>query len=843
MTDTTISLLPLDPRCTLLTNFVWTPGISDIPTLQRQHLWVQFPIPVTTSGLCVDFSGAVGEVCIETAEDTAGLRMRVLARATLDDASPHTFTWEPVKLTNVRIRVVQPARSVFPLNPLFYNVRLLGVVETLPLPPAVVPSQLLDDRSPEVTLPFAGSASAHINERLGLCHDSPQTDRVLVADHDDAVSFTSPILSITFSKRHARVTHMGWNTHGQQQLQQNLLSTGHTSGAFPVVMYDGQRVSSESCGGVLEVNGRTVTYRQIRPLPELEWNYDFHLHEQSFSLQIGWNCTRTLHTSELAALRIPFDLFTSVVNVLAMPERSGPSGLVTFPVIINAPNYGVMRITVADNEAESAVYGRISPFRVLGEFWLDLIPGAIPLPNGLFEVPVGQGQVTLNFELTKIFPFGNRDRSDIFAWWEMPPFYAFADRENILGTLPNAWLNGLSFRPDLCRFANNSVADSATACASYYADIAAYTPLLADGLDPRQFIRLAAEQLLCDVAGDAEYSNWHHWPTAATSPLDCAWLYVASTGDWPWAERMRDGICGFTAALRQLEYHDTGLVANHQSGRPEDVSDMGFMGSCWCDGIRSGHLDSYANAHTYRALHRAADLLERLDDAETATGARAMAARLHAHFLQTFYDSDSEQIMMWVDTEGRRYGFRSHFHLGAAVTLGLVPDDLARRLLTDYLARLHACGFSHFEWGLPIFLDTVPAQFYNGWKGKGVEVDGSDQVGVYMNGAIHTHQTYYLLKALYKTGMRHEANELFMAMTPLVRAGGLCGGLHSGIDWRHLRDGRPSGYEGLLAEQYHFLLAAITGYLGCEYTIDGLVINGPDTERIRCLRPNFGSRK
>jgi hypothetical protein len=46
--------------------------------------------------------------------------------------------------------------------------------------------------------------------------------------------------------------------------------------------------------------------------------------------------------------------------------------------------------------------------------------------------------------------------------------------------------------------------------------------------------------------------------------------------------------------------------------------------------------------------------------------------------------------------------------------------------------------------------------------------------------------------------------------------------------------------DALLAEQYHFLLAAITGYLGCELTLDGLAINGPDTERIRSLVPNFG---
>ena len=263
------------------------------------------------------------------------------------------------------------------------------------------------------------------------------------------------------------------------------------------------------------------------------------------------------------------------------------------------------------------------------------------------------------------------------------------------------------------------------------------------------------------------------------------------------------------------------------------------MTAGWCDSLRSGHLESYVNAHVYRGLGRAADLLERLDDTELGASARAMATRLKANFVPTFYDPDSRQIMQWVAHDGRRFGFRSHMHLGAAVALGLVPDDLGRDLLTDYLARLAATGFTHYEWGLPIFLEPVPEVCHNGWKGKGVDPDGSDQVGIYMNGSVHAHQTYYILQALYKVGMRRQANDLFMKMTPLVRRGGLCGGLHSGVDWRHPVDGSPAGYEGLLAEQYHFLLAAITGYMGCELTLDGLVINGPDTERVRGFKPNF----
>ncbi|MDA0322990.1 MAG: hypothetical protein O2923_09790 [Verrucomicrobia bacterium] len=836
---TTLSLYPLDSRCCLLSNIVWEPDENGTPCLHRQKLWVRFPAALKSTGLTAHFGGPVGRVRVEVAEDAGGRAWRLLAEAELTGSSPTTLTWLPVTSDNVRVHVVEPAVPCFPLGGYFSRLELHTDGAALEALPAVAPLAAavpLVDRSPCLVEPFAGHAGVQSNEALGLCHDRPRTDRLQVSANGSAVEFASSVFRMGFDRQFARITHLGWDTYDRDRARGNLLSTAHTQGAFPVVLRDCRRLSSESCGGAVEVAGRRVTYSAIRPVPEIEWNYAFSLRENGFTLDVDWRCTQTFQAAEIAALRIPFDLYRSVVNVLAMPDTAGPSGLVTFPLIINAPNHGVLQVTVKESPSSAPVCARILPFRTRAELWLDLIPGAHPLPSGLFEMPAGEGRVTLDFEVTRIFPFANQD---FFGWWNLPPFYSFADRENITGALCNAWLTGLAFRPDLGRFANNSVSESAACCAHYYADIAAYTPLLAPGLDARQFIRFAAEQLLRDAGGASDYSNSRHFPTAATSPVDCAWLYVAAAGDWDWMRQWRGGLQAFTDNLLGLEAGQTGLVAGDFSGRPGDASESELKCSTWCDSIRTGHFDSYNNAHAFRALRRAAELLERLEDAPRAAAARAMAERLKSSFLSTFLDAHSQQIMMWVDTDGRSYGLRSHMHLGAAVTLGLVPDEQARALLTEYLQRLCASGHTHYEWGLPIFLDPVPAHLHNAWKGKGVEPDGTDQAGVYQNGAIHTHQTYYILQALYRVGMRREANDLFMKMTPLVLSGELCGGLHSGLDWRHPVDGRASGYEGLLAEQFHFLLAAVTGYLGCELTVDGLVINGPETERIRNLKPNF----
>lgn len=835
----TLSLFPLDPRCALLTNIVWDPDDDGTPSLHRQKLWVRFPAALTTGGLTASFTRPVGRVRVETADDEGGRRWRLLAEAVFADRSPATLTWPAATADNLRVHVVEPAGPCFPLGYYFSRLEVdadEGDLEPLPASETVVDAVPLTDRSRRVVEPFAGHAGVHANEALGLCHDRPRTNRLEVTADGGLLRFASPVFRLDFDRQFARLAHLGWDTYGRERAGDNLLSTAHTQGAFPVVLRQCRRHASESCGGEIAVAGRQVTYSGIRPVPEIEWRYAFQVRESGFTLDLDWHCAATFCASEIAALRLPFCLYRSVVSVLAMPDPAGPSGLVSLPLVINAPNRGVLRVTVREAPQAAPVRARILPFRTRGELWLDLIPGARPLPSGVFEMPAGQGHVTLDFEVTRIFPFAEQD---LFGRWDLPPFYSFAERDNVAGALCDAWLTGLAFRPDLGRFANNSVADSAAACAGYYADIAAYTPVLAPGLDPRQFIRFAAEQLLRDVDSAATYSDWHHFPTAAMAPTDCAWLYVAASGDWPWARRWRGGLQAFADILLGMEEGDTGLVASGFTGRPEDTADMGFQACTWCDSIRTGHLDSYNNAHAFRALRRSADLLERLDDPARAAAARAMAARLAGSFIDTFVDADTRQVAMWVDAEGRSYGLGSHMHLGAAVALGLVPDAAARPLLAEYLRRLRASGHTHYEWGLPIFLDPVPPHLHNAWMGKGIEPDGSDQVGVYMNGGLHTHQTYYILQALYRVGMRREANDLFARMTPRVRRGELCGGLHSGVDWRHPVDGRAVGYEGLLAEQFHFLLAAITGYFGCELTIDGLTIRGPDTERIRHLKPNF----
>lgn len=834
----TLSLYPLDPRCALLTNWLWTPDQDGVPSLERQHLWVRFPKPIGCTGIKATFGLPIGQVVVETAENEGGKHWRTLASADME-RSPCKLTWSPAAVDNIRIRIVRPSAPRFPLGNTFTTLDLVGCaseIQNLEGAAPVVPSIPLENVSPATTLRFAGLPGRHRNERLGLCHEPADSDRLERIDSPTETRYKSRLLQIGFSRQHARLTHLGWDANGTSRANANLLVTGNSRGAYPVVMRDGLRLSSEACSGELSVQGQRVCYRGIRPVPELHLDYAYTVSEQTVSLCIDWRCDRSFVSGEIAALRLPFDLYQTVSGVLAMPDTTGPSGLVTLPAVINAPNHGSVRLTATSNTDNHSLYARLTALRSHGELWFDLLPGVRPLANGQLEMPAGRGSVTYTFELTRIFPGANRDQSNYFGWWQHPPNYSFAERDNVLGGLPHAWLNGLSFRPDLGRFANNAVADSAAGCASYYAEIAAYSPLLARDLDPRQLLRFATEQLLRDKSSSAAYSNWRHCAMAASAPIDCAWLYLASSGDWSWGESWQSALIHYCKCLLALEFDGSGLVSSVYSGVPEQD---GYMSCSWCDSLRSGHLESYVNSHVYRALLRAGDMLERLDQKATCAACRSMASRLYTSFVPTFVDDARQEIVQWVARDGRCFSFDSHMHLGAAITCGLVPEPLAHLLVEAYLRRLEAWGCRSYSLGLPIVLRPVPRACHNGWMGQGIEPDGRDQLGIYMNGALHTHQMYYLLQAMYQTGLRTQANAIISDLTPSVRQGLLCGGLHSGLDWRHPATGEPSGYEGLLAEQFHFLLAGITGYLGCQLTLDGLYIAPWAGDRAKELLPHI----
>jgi hypothetical protein len=101
--------------------------------------------------------------------------------------------------------------------------------------------------------------------------------------------------------------------------------------------------------------------------------------------------------------------------------------------------------------------------------------------------------------------------------------------------------------------------------------------------------------------------------------------------------------------------------------------------------------------------------------------------------------------------------------------------------------------------------NTPPEKF-----GEPQRDDGSDGFQFYENGGATGCWTYYTIKALYQLGRVEDARRIFHPMLGSYATGEFQGFGANGMsrDWRDWQGG-CHGYEGLLVENYHALLAVL----------------------------------
>ena len=86
-------------------------------------------------------------------------------------------------------------------------------------------------------------------------------------------------------------------------------------------------------------------------------------------------------------------------------------------------------------------------------------------------------------------------------------------------------------------------------------------------------------------------------------------------------------------------------------------------------------------------------------------------------------------------------------------------------------------------------------------------------------------------KALYQLGRRAEAERTLWPMMRTFAQGGFQNGIGHAGEWRRW-DGRPSGYEGFLADPYYVQMAVFTGHYGIGF--------GPGGFRLEKWSPLIG---
>jgi hypothetical protein len=113
--------------------------------------------------------------------------------------------------------------------------------------------------------------------------------------------------------------------------------------------------------------------------------------------------------------------------------------------------------------------------------------------------------------------------------------------------------------------------------------------------------------------------------------------------------------------------------------------------------------------------------------------------------------------------------------------------------------------------GLPDFRLGLPGNLWRITDEDTAAMQHNLPMGSYQNGGLTHSQARHFISALYRVGMHDEADQLLHELCASLGDGTAYGGCGSGVDWRTW-DGAPSGYEGLLCDQFGMLAPAIDRY-------------------------------
>lgn len=498
----------------------------------------------------------------------------------------------------------------------------------------------------------------------------------------------------------------------------------------------------------------------------------------------------------------PFALrFDQKTNHATLLGRMKPGErTVALPCLLHLPDMGTMRITanLPGAQLKYDARRRLQPAEV-----------SIAFPAATAE----QKSLEYRLEVVSIYPGlpGIKDNS----------LYDGFRRD---------WLNIFQVNPRVQMLANNASSDPCSFTLFEYSDLARHTPPLADGLTANDLVRMTLDRYIAGAKGygqvgyacaptDADLIPWKTpWTSLDTLPslVISACNYTEGARDSAWARANYAVVAGWVRAMFAADHDGNGLIEYPGSGNLGDRPLRDRRPSNWWDTVNFGHEDAFANALAYRAATMFAELAGSLGHGDDAAFARQKAAKLRSAYVPTFLNPDTGVLAGWKSKDGQLHDYWFTFVQGAAISYGLVDDPMANKIMDRLLAKMKEVGFARFDLGLPgnlipikkgdyVHEKTPPERF-----GEPLRDDGSDGFQYYENGGATGCWAYYTVKALFRLGRRDDARRILRPMLAGYASGTFQGFGDNGMsrDWRDWQGG-CHGYEGLLVDNYHALLAVL----------------------------------
>jgi hypothetical protein len=374
--------------------------------------------------------------------------------------------------------------------------------------------------------------------------------------------------------------------------------------------------------------------------------------------------------------------------------------------------------------------------------------------------------------------------------------------------LKRCWQNNFTLNPETMTMGDNIALDGIGHISLYFkADLLPFTPPLPSSFSMTDALKQSIEQaLLYCIGEDNRIEGFGYEGTEST--LIATYDYLLATRDWPFIKKYLPQYLRLVQGVLDTDQDHDGIFEDPFSGNHYG----GTMESCiWWDDFAFGYKDAYRNLLAYRALGLMKEIFVKLKKYDESQMIENRLQMFQKAFHHTFYNPKTGFYAGWISKDGRVHDYAFTFVSATAIYLNLVPQTLARKILNKMLGMMGKEGFD-FIYGIPGPLIPVAKEDKLDW-------DEMARWGRYENGGLCGQTAYHFIQALYHVGMKKEADKILFTMLNTFERdythSGLMPGYQKSIDWR-TKGGEPTGYN-YLADNYYFLLAAITGYYHVPY--------------------------
>ena len=387
------------------------------------------------------------------------------------------------------------------------------------------------------------------------------------------------------------------------------------------------------------------------------------------------------------------------------------------------------------------------------------------------------------------------------------------------------FINIFQVNPRLRVLANNSSSDPCAFTLYSYAELAQYTPPLANGLTAMDLVRMTLDRYISGMkayglvgftdgyegADTVSWKSKYDSLDSHPSLLMAACYYVNTTNDTGWLSENLRALIDWADVILQNDIDGDGLIEYPLSGNYGSWD--GFIRPAnWWDTVGFGHKDAFSNAMAYRALKLFGEILKK-GNVPNWKKYLGQAEKLKSVYFSTFYISETGVLAGWKSKDGELHDYYFTFVNSMAISFGLLNTEQGNLVMDNLLSKMESVGFTDFSLGLPGNLIPIRKGDYTApdhrWGGPSLE-DGSDAFQIYENGGATACYTYFMIDALKKLNRNTDADKILHPILKSISEGNFSGKCANGKskDWKNWK-GECWGYEGFLVDNYLVLLACL----------------------------------